>query len=236
MKITKFLVLILVLIAFYGCASSGTVSSDTEFESHETGTSVKLRKPSPAKKEVLFYQRTRPRTIGEKATVVLKETGKEAIKGAVTGGAVGAVVGAATGKKTETPVVGGIAGAAIGAGKGFSSGLKKAQEPVTEKKTEVRVFSGFEGLRMVFPRRNVPYVMRTWIAPWRDEKDRLRWSRYVFTDLSVNRWNLGEKAEVISRKELLKLLSTVSEGRVQYLRGPKGMRRPRISFRQTKPQ
>jgi len=248
----KAVYLMFLLSALYGCAGSAMVSGRPEIEgtvksgfngtvSSTVSSNGSAKKESPMRKEVRVRKESRSRTKPEKAGVILKETGKGAAVGTVAGGVTGAVIGKAVGKEPkEAAVVGGAAGAVVGGVKGLSEGIKKAREPVSEEVTTVKVFPGVKGLRAVFPRRHQPYVLRVWIAPWRDEKDRLRWSRYVYVDLSINRWNLGEKSEVVSQKELLQLLSTVSGGRVRSLpnrlRDPKGIKRPSTESRQTKPQ
>ena len=61
----------------------------------------------------------------------------------------------------------------------------------------------------VAPRRVTPFVLRVWIAPWRDENDRLKWSRTVYVDLPINKWNLGVKP-YFSDVEIQNILSVQS--------------------------
>ena len=77
--------------------------------------------------------------------------------------------------------------------------------------SQKRPFTKNRDLFFVAPERVKPFVMRLWIAPWRDEKDRLRWSRTVYVDLPVNKWNIGAKP-AISDKKLLDILSVRSKG------------------------
>jgi len=63
----------------------------------------------------------------------------------------------------------------------------------------------------VAPRRVTPFVLRVWIAPWRDENDRLKWSRTVYVDLPINKWNLGVKP-YFSDVEIQNLLSIQTMG------------------------
>ena len=231
--------LFMVVTIVAGCAASPPQSTSTIVSSNKAALELKAARKEKAKlahEEIFLKKQKRKRTVGEKAKVVLSETGKGAIKGAVAGGVTGIVMRPITNQKTEAPVVGGVAGAVLGAGHGLAEGIKKSKEPVEITTKTVTISSGIEGMRSVFPRRNQPYVLRIWIAPWRDEKDRLRWSRFLFEDLSVGRWNLGERPEVLSRKDLLELLSNLSTGKIQYLRKPKGTRRPTTAPRHTKPQ
>lgn len=71
-----------------------------------------------------------------------------------------------------------------------------------------------EALFTVAPERVRPFVLRVWIAPWRDSNDRLKWARTVYVDLPINRWNIGIKPEIMDNKKLLQILSTHSEGTV----------------------
>jgi len=73
---------------------------------------------------------------------------------------------------------------------------------------------GNEALFTVAPERVRPFVLRVWIAPWRDTHDRLKWARTVYVDLPINRWNIGIKPTIMDNKKLLQILSTHSEGSV----------------------
>jgi len=66
----------------------------------------------------------------------------------------------------------------------------------------------------VAPERVRPFVMRVWIAPWRDKNDRLKWARTVYIDLPINKWNVGVKPSITSKERLLEILSTQSSGTV----------------------
>ena len=78
----------------------------------------------------------------------------------------------------------------------------KNKQQVIKINKPVKIFA-------VAPRRITPFVLRVWIAPWRDENDRLKWSRTVYVDLPINKWNLGIKP-YLSNVEIQKILSVKS--------------------------
>jgi len=83
-----------------------------------------------------------------------------------------------------------------------SKKLKDKGKQIVKVNKPAKVFA-------VAPRRITPFVLRVWIAPWRDENDRLKWSRTVYVDLPINKWNLGVKP-YFSDVEIQNILSVQS--------------------------
>ena len=89
----------------------------------------------------------------------------------------------------------------------------KGKVEAAERVRKVKV-TDRQALFSVGPERVRPFVLRVWIAPWRDSQDRLKWARTVYIDLPINRWNVGIRPTIMDNKKLLEILSKTSGGRV----------------------
>ena len=121
-----------------------------------------------------------------------------------------------------------------GAKEGTFTILNTRDTELAKKKGEIKSRENLQEYRRVtslgvVPRRVIPFVLRVWIAPWRDDHDRLKWSRMVYIDLPINKWNLGVKPSLEKDREILRILSTWSEGKVLYFNNRSGNRSNRSS-------
>ncbi len=215
-------IVLLIALMLFACGGSQQVTKQVQNlpkvreQNNEDPTVAVPQNKKGKPKTIVRKQETRlvEKSKGKKAVVVAKETLKGAATGAIVGAATG-MVAASAGKEMgikgirddEMVIYSGAGGAVIGATVGVAKGLRKAQEPDKLKVTNVMEIGQVKGLYGVYPHRNVPYVLRVWIAPWLDAQDRLRWIRYAYVDLKINRWSVGERTEVITGKELYEILS-----------------------------
>ena len=93
-----------------------------------------------------------------------------------------------------------------------SDGVKDSSEQRLPPRTLGHVGYQLPPTPLPMPVRTSAKVMRMWIAPWEDRSGDLHMPNYVFSEIEIRRWNLGEDA-VKSRSNQATPLKTFNHSR-----------------------